>query len=249
MIRRALFRLLIAVALPSATIVLFSGCGTTSTRALPAYERPLAKTNFQTVRTTAYTHTEADHLEYTNHNALGGELHAAGPPIRRAENTRVAVAYEQSDYQRASYSSGPQPFSMETDSPRSRVARAKPVTVKTVRGRKIVIRKPQPLRIGSAAADWSRWPVGTTFRLLSTGQVYRVDDYGWALAGRNTIDLYMATPREMNNWGAREEPIQVLQWGDPDVSLRLLQPHQEYKHIKRMVLELQGNETEAAELH
>jgi 3D (Asp-Asp-Asp) domain-containing protein len=248
MIRRAGIRLLIVSAFGGANVLLFSGCGTTSTRALPAYERPLAKTNFQTVRTTAYTHTEADHLEYTNHNALGGELHAAGPPIRRAENTRVAVAYEQSDYQNASYSAGPQPFSMETDSPRSRVAHAQPVTVKTVRGRRVVIRKPQPLRIGSAAADWSRWPVGTTFRLLSTGQVYRVDDYGWALSGRNTIDLYMATSREMNNWGAREEPIQVLQWGDADVSLRLLQPHQEYKHIKRMVLELQGNETEAAEL-
>jgi hypothetical protein len=34
-------------------------------------------------------------------------------------------------------------------------------------------------RIGSAAADWSRWPAGTAFRLLSTGQIYRVDDYGW----------------------------------------------------------------------
>ena len=86
------------------------------------------------------------------------------------------------------------------------------------------------------------------FRLLSTGQLYRVDDYGWALAGRNTIDLYMATPGEMNSWGAREEQIQILQWGDTEESLRLLRPHEEYKHIKRMVLELEGRETEAAEL-
>jgi 3D (Asp-Asp-Asp) domain-containing protein len=247
MIWRKMFRLFIGGALSSATMLLFSGCGTTSTRALPPYETPIAKTDFQTVRTTAYTHTEADHLQYTNHNALGGELHAAGPPIRRAENRRVTVAFEQSDYQRASYSSGPQPFSME-DTPRSRTERAQRVTVRTAHGRKVVIRKPQPLKIGSAAADWSRWPVGTTFRLLSTGQVYRVDDYGWALAGRNTIDLYMATPHEMNSWGAREEPIQILRWGDEEVSLRLLQPHGEYKHIRRMVLELQGQEREAAEL-
>jgi hypothetical protein len=249
MIWRAGFRLFIVVALSSAAVLLFSGCGTTSTRVLPAYERPIAKTDFQTVRTTAYTHTEADHLEYTNHNALGGELHAAGPPIRRAENTRVAVAFEQSDYQRASYSSGPQPFSLEDNPPsRSRAERAQPVIVRKAYGRRVVLRKPQPLKIGSAAADWSRWPVGTTFRLLSTGQVYRVDDYGWALAGRNTIDLYMATPSEMNSWGAREEPIQILRWGDEEVSLRLLQPHGEYKHIKRMVLELQGHDREAAEL-
>jgi hypothetical protein len=121
--------------------------------------------------------------------------------------------------------------------------------MKIVRGKRVVVRaKPQPPKIGSAAADWSRWPVGTTFRLLSTGQIYRVDDYGWALAGRNTIDLYMATPAEMNTWGARQEPIQILRWGERDEALRFLAPHQDYKHIRRMVLELQGNEEAAARL-
>ena len=37
--------------------------------------------------------------------------------------------------------------------------------------------------IHSAAADWSRWPAGTIFRIRETGEIYRVDDYGWALAG------------------------------------------------------------------
>lgn len=106
--------------------------------------------------------------------------------------------------------------------------------------------KAAPPTIGSAAADWSRWPAGTTFRLISTGQIYRVEDYGWALAGRNTIDLYMSNSREMNSWGAREEPIQVLHWGDPNDSLKLLMPRMQYKHVRRMVLELQGNEQEAA---
>lgn len=105
--------------------------------------------------------------------------------------------------------------------------------------------KPQ---IGSAAADWSRWPAGTVFRLLSTGQVYKVEDYGWALSGRNTIDLYMPTRKAMNEWGAREERIQILRWGDLDESLRLLQGHQGYRHIRRMVLELEGDETGAASL-
>jgi 3D (Asp-Asp-Asp) domain-containing protein len=102
---------------------------------------------------------------------------------------------------------------------------------------------------GSAAADWSRWPAGTIFRVVSTGQLYRVDDYGWALAGRNTIDLYMATARDMNIWGARPELIQIVQWGDPQESLRRLAPHTKYRHIRRMVLELEGKRRAAASLH
>ncbi len=90
--------------------------------------------------------------------------------------------------------------------------------------------------------------MGTTFRLLSTGQMYRVEDYGWALSGRNTIDLHMANQRDMNSWGARQEPIQILRWGNPQQSLQFLQSHQDYKHIKRMVLELEGREQDAAAL-
>ncbi len=75
-----------------------------------------------------------------------------------------------------------------------------------------------------------------------------MEDYGWALSGRNTIDLYMANQREMNSWGAREEIIQILQWGDPQESLRFLRSHQNYKHIKRMVLELEDRHEDAAAL-
>jgi hypothetical protein len=52
----------------------------------------------------------------------------------------------------------------------------------------------------------------------------------------------------MNSWGAREENIQILQWGDPAASLRLLQGHQGYRHIRRMVLELTGDHAAAASL-
>jgi len=235
---------------PSVIGALFlSACGTTH-RALPPYERPLAKTDFQNVRTTAYTHTESDHREYGNHNALGGELHAAGGAIHRAEAIPRAIpVYEvpraipvdetaEPELRRVSYSPQLQPFSMSERR-----------TTTTIRKRAGRSRSAPPVPvIGSAAADWSRWPAGTTFRLLSTGQMYRVDDYGWALSGRNTIDLYMANQREMNSWGAREETIQVLQWGDPQESLRFLQSHQNYKHIKRMVLELEGRHKQAAAL-
>lgn len=231
-----------------ALVALFlSACGTTQ-HALPPYEAPLARNDFQHVRTTAYTHTEADHREFSNHNALGGELHAAGPAIRRAEYVPRAILADVNEVQRISNSGIElQPFSM--DQPR----RTRMVTTTTRAARtgqdakraSVVSTSP---RIGSAAADWSRWPMGTTFRLLSTGQIYRVEDYGWALSGRNTIDLYMASQRDMNAWGARQEPIQILQWGDPQESLRLLQSHTDYRHIKRMVLELEGRDEEAAAL-
>jgi 3D (Asp-Asp-Asp) domain-containing protein len=241
--------LALAVLAAFVAIVLLSACGTTQ-RVLPPYERPLAKTDFQNVRTTAYTHTESDHREFSNRNALGGELRAAGPPIHRAEAVARAIPlYEvpraipvetaEREVRRASYAPKLQPFSMSERR-----------TTKTSRTRKGRLTSSAQARLipGSAAADWSRWPAGTVFRLLSTGQTYRVEDYGWALSGRNTIDLYMANQRAMNSWGAREETIQILQWGDPQESLRFLRSHQNYKHIKRMVLELEGRHEDAAAL-
>jgi hypothetical protein len=198
--------------------------GACSTRNLPPYERPLAHTDFQQVRTTAYTDTESDHEEYGNHNATGGILHAASPatPAPRA----IPVAQSPYGPSRRGY----QPIAFVTPSqPFTRENFFDPV-------------------YGSAAADWSRWPAGTIFRVVSSGQLYRVDDYGWALSGRNTIDLYMATPRDMNGWGVRDELIQIVQWGDPQESLRRLAPHQKYRHIHRMVLELEGKQRAAANL-
>ena len=244
--RRNLALILLAVFI---ALILLTACGTAH-HALPAYEPPLAKTNFQHVRTTAYTHTESDHRQYSNRNALGGELRAAGPAIHRTEVvTRATLAYE---VQRAipvdengSYSPPLQRFSMEE---RRTVTRASKRPAKPTRNAKRAVAVSKPPQTGSAAADWSRWPAGTVFRLLSTGQNYRVEDYGWALSGRNTIDLYMANQREMNTWGARQETIEILKWGDPQESLQFLRRHQDYRHIKRMVLELEGREKEAASL-
>lgn len=193
-------------------------CGTS--RNLPDYERPLAKTDFQSVRTTAYTHTESDHRKYGNLTALGTELHAAPQP-RVPRAVPVAEADGEEGYQPVAYVTRSQPFTLDNYS--SQI-------------------------YGSAAADWSRWPAGTIFRIVATGQLYRVEDYGWALAGRNTIDLYMANARDMNGWGVRAEAIQIVQWGDPQASLRKLASHQKYRHIKRMVLELEGHDRAAARL-
>jgi 3D (Asp-Asp-Asp) domain-containing protein len=256
--------LALAVLAAFIAILLFSGCETTgvSTRNLPAYETPIAKKDFQNVRTTAYTHTESDHTQFGARNALGGQLQAAGPAIRRAENVRQAraISTDNDDTDTINISSGDaklEKFSIDKPKKATRVTTKTTVTTTrvtkgakatTIKGSKRVVAVSKPPRIGSAAADWSRWPMGTTFRVLSTGQTYRVEDYGWALSGRNTIDLYMANQHDMNAWGARQEPIQILHWGDPQQSLQVLRAHQEHKHIKRMVLELEGHDQEAASL-
>lgn len=159
------------VPLRAATLaaLLLAGCATG--RKLPPYEKPLARTPVQTVRTTAYTHTEADHRKYARSSA-------AGTPLRRGV-------------------------------------------------------------INSAAADWSRWPLGTKFLLVETGEIYEVDDYGWMLAGTNTIDLYQSSRAQMNRWGVRRVHIQVLEWGDPARSYAVLKPRSKHPHIKRMVRELE----------
>ena len=215
---------------------------------MPAYEPPLARSDFQQVRTTAYTHTESDHRQYGSRNALGGQLRAASPGVRRADNTRglSADVMEQFGYLNA--------FDQPSESEGVTIALHTKVKAKSGKASKSSKRpvkkakavKKKPPTIGSAAADWSRWPAGTTFRIISTGQMYRVEDYGWALAGRNTIDLYMPNRSAMNSWGTRQEPIQILHWGNPDDSLQLLLPRQRYKHVRRMVLELQGNHEQAA---
>jgi 3D (Asp-Asp-Asp) domain-containing protein len=143
--------------------MLFPACS----RSLPKYEKPIAKTQFQRVRTTAYTHTEADHLVHGRKTAIGTTLQT-GP-------------------------------------------------------------------VASAAADWSRWPLGTVFRICDTGEVCRVEDIGWALSGRNTIDLYKPSRLAMNKWGLRNVEIEILEWGSLEESLRILKPRARHRHVQRMI--------------
>lgn len=154
------------IILALAVVFFFAGCGPS----LPKWEKPLRRAEFQKIRTTAYTHSEADHICYGAKNALGTDLQYG--------------------------------------------------TVK------------------SAAADWGRWPAGTVFKIVATGEVYEVDDYGWALAGRNTIDLYKPSRSMMNQWGVQRVTIQILEWGDLRKSRHVLAPRKKYKHVRRMLDEI-----------
>lgn len=93
--------------------------------------------------------------------------------------------------------------------------------------------------INSAAADWSRWPAGTIFRIQATGEMFEVDDYGWALSGTNTIDLYKPSRGLMNEWGVRRVTIEILQWGDVRASYRVLKPRAKHRHVKRMLKQIE----------
>ena len=91
----------------------------------------------------------------------------------------------------------------------------------------------------SAAADWSWMPLGTRFQMPATGRTYVVEDYGSALVGRKTIDLFMPSRSEMNSWGVRNVDIEILEWGSTAMSLRLLEPRQRNEHVRRMVAAMQ----------
>jgi 3D (Asp-Asp-Asp) domain-containing protein len=128
--------------------------------------------NLDSVKTTAYTHSEADHLKYRTASAVGTKL--------KYGETR------------------------------------------------------------SAAADWSVYPVGTVFKIDGDSHKYEVDDYGSALVGTQTIDLYKPDKASMKQWGARNVAITVLKWGSTARSLAILKEREKKApHIAQMVREIQ----------
>ncbi|MGE9271158.1 MAG: 3D domain-containing protein [Verrucomicrobiales bacterium] len=119
------------------------------------------------VRTTAYTCTEADHIEY-------GSMNAAGTPLRYSNTVR------------------------------------------------------------SAAADWSVYPIGTTFRIKGMPQLFVVDDYGSALTGTGTIDIYTPSHKHMRAWGRRNVEINIVRWGSYARSAELLSGRTRHAHCREM---------------
>ena len=95
----------------------------------------------------------------------------------------------------------------------------------------------------SAASDWSWLPLGTRFKMVSNGRTYVIEDYGSALVGRKTVDLYMPTRRTMNAWGVRHVEIEILEWGSKAMSLKMLEPRQRNSHVRRMVYALRNGQS------
>jgi 3D (Asp-Asp-Asp) domain-containing protein len=95
----------------------------------------------------------------------------------------------------------------------------------------------------SAAADWSRFPLGTRFRIVGTQDRYIIDDYGGALVGTNTIDLYMTNRRAMRLWGVRRVDIDILEWGSKQQSLKVLAPRRTNGLVRRMIAGIEANKS------
>jgi 3D (Asp-Asp-Asp) domain-containing protein len=94
----------------------------------------------------------------------------------------------------------------------------------------------------SAAADWSVFPVGTQFRVKGYPKIYVIDDYGSALIGTKTIDIYRPNQKMMRNWGVRYVDIEIVKWGCYKESRAIIQDRKKYAHIRAMDRELQKKE-------
>ena len=94
-------------------------------------------------------------------------------------------------------------------------------------------------KVMSAASDWSHYPLGTRFRINSTNEEYIIDDYGWALVGTDTIDLYKPSRLEMKRWGVRHVDIDILEWGSEEQSLKVLAPRCKHRCVRQMVTALE----------
>lgn len=149
---------------PSPAVVQRSAGKPKDKHGMPFYK---ASERTRLVRTTAYTCSEDDHIEY-------GSMNAAGTPLRYTD------------------------------------------------------------RVRSAAADWAVYPVGTVFRIKGMSQLFVVDDYGSALTGTNTVDIYTPCKSHMNTWGRRNVELTVVQWGSYARSAEILSKRTHHPHCAQM---------------
>ena len=89
--------------------------------------------------------------------------------------------------------------------------------------------------VRSAAADWSYYPLGTKFRIKGMPHTDIVEDYGSALTGTATIDLYKPSHRVMNAWGLRKVELTVIEWGSMKRSVELLSQRTRHPHCRQML--------------
>lgn len=90
-------------------------------------------------------------------------------------------------------------------------------------------------RVRSAAADWSFYPVGTVFRIKGLPHLYVIDDYGSALTGTGTIDIYKPSKAVMNQWGRRNVEVTIVQWGSFTRSAEILSGRKGFAHCRQML--------------
>ena len=213
-----------------AAAVCLAGCGTT--RRLPEYEPPLARTEFQTVRTTAYTDTESDHLQVwaarrTRRAFAGGQ--PAGCIVAPAATAAITPEMARGVYAGLGYG-------------RAGSGRRLPATgPPSERPCRWFTAVPRP--IGRAGRRARSSASAETGQCVSRGRLrlgaFRAQHHR-SLHAQSRDDGRVGGP-------SRADPDRV-EWGDREESLRILRGRDKFRHIQRMVLELEGRRRAAARL-
>ena len=69
-----------------------------------------------------------------------------------------------------------------------------------------------------------------------------VDDYGKALVGTRTIDIYFLTKERMNHWGVRWLDIEVLEFGSFHESRKILAARANHPHCLEMLASMTNDD-------
>ncbi|MFL6584210.1 MAG: hypothetical protein ACJ8KU_06800, partial [Chthoniobacterales bacterium] len=72
---------------------------------------------------------------------------------------------------------------------------------------------------------------------------YVIDDYGGALIGTNTIDLWRPSRAAVRSWGVRRVDIDILQWGSHEQSLKVLRPRKSSRIVRRMIASIEAKKS------
>jgi 7,8-dihydro-6-hydroxymethylpterin-pyrophosphokinase len=72
-----------------------------------------------------------------------------------------------------------------------------------------------------------------------------IDDYGNALVGTDTIDLYKGSRSQVRDWGVRYVDIDILQWGSEEESLKVLAPRCKHNCVRKMVAALEKKKSKS----
>src|SRR5438874_321269 len=96
------------------------------------------------------------------------------------------------------------------------------------------------LRVPTPRAESSERCSAFDLGVVVAGEEKVSDDYGTAMVGNNTIDLYKTTRLEMKRWGVRQVDIDILHWGSDEQSIKVLTPRAKHGTPRRMLVALAG---------
>ena len=203
---------------------------------IPTIETEPVATSYRTERVDPIQAAQAE-LTATHRPRVTASGTRSPAPTQRVLPEQVVVATPNNTETVTMRSGAPKNFVVRTTAYTHLEADSLPYGTKTARGDELKFGQ-----LRSAAADWSRYPVGTRFKIKGLPYEYIVDDYGSALVGTDTIDLYKPDHGMMNHWGAREVGIEVIKWGSFKDSHEIIRGRVnkgDFPHLRVMLREIE----------